>query len=62
MSAKILLFPVNRIRRLTCSGDLTADMTLISVVSQIPSVENNRSVDLLFAVFNNVLSNAKKKK
>lgn len=62
MSAQILLFPVNRIRRLTCSGSLTADMTLISAVSKLPRVEHNCRVDLLYAVFNNVLSTAIKKK
>lgn len=62
MSAQILLFPAHRIRRLTCSGVTSTDMTLISVMSKIPSVEHNCRVDLLYAVFNNVLSSAIKKK
>ncbi|TAN71597.1 MAG: hypothetical protein EPN17_00905 [Methylobacter sp.] len=62
MSAQILLFPVNRIRRLTCSGKLTSDMTLISVMSQIPSVASNCRIDLLYAVFDNALKASMNKK
>ena len=62
MSAQILLFPANRIRRLTCSGVMSSDMVIVSAVSKIPKVEHNCRVDLLYAVFNNVLSSAIKKK
>lgn len=53
MSAQILLFPAQRIRRLTCPGSVPAEMLIISMADNIPSVEHNSSVDLLYAIFHN---------
>lgn len=50
MSAQILLFPAQRIRRLTCPGAVSPDLMLIGMTKKLPRVEYNLSVKLLYEV------------
>ncbi len=59
MSAQILLFPANRIRRLVSSGVMSSDMVLIGMASKIPRVEYNRRLDLMYEVCDKAIKRKK---